>query len=322
MTEGTVLQATIESAINSSLAGKIRAITMFPVYSYTGNLVVIPEASTLIGEYTAAATSGEPRIFIIWTRIITPDGLSINIGSQGIDQLGRVGISGVVNTHFLKRFGSSVLLSVISGYTQSAADNSSQVSALADSFNKSSEIALNSTIGLAPTITRNQGTRVAVFLNSDINFKNAMAASTLAKNRIADMSSNASNVGIPYDRVFDNRELTHKERALLGNRFLADDKFKRKETYTVKPYTAMEGDSLRKTINDWCIRNNYFLEWDVYDEDGSSLNWDLPTDVTMHGTLVDVVGKLIEAYVNSGVNLEHRFYAMNSVLQITMKESK
>ena len=54
-------------------------------------------------------------MFIIWTRIIRADGLSVMINSPGTDPLGRAGLEGEVDTHFFQIFGAAILLSILDG---------------------------------------------------------------------------------------------------------------------------------------------------------------------------------------------------------------
>lgn len=315
LTEGTIIQATLESAINSNLPGKIRAIVNAPVYSYSGNGKLIDSTSELIGQYRAASDGGEPRVFVIWTRLITSDGISVQLDSQGIDSLGRSGASGWVDSHFLKRFGASVMLSIIGGFTQPDGD-SQQSQAIADSFNKSAEIALNSSINIKPTVKLNQGQRIAVFVNQDISFEAA-----LKSRRVNRLSVNeAPQHPISYDRVFDETPLSVEERALLGNRFIADDKSVLMESNVQKPYIAEKDTSLRAVVSDWGRRGRYTVHWLVKDKEGNELDWRIPTDVSMHGTLHHVIGRLLTSYKRAGVHLTHQFFKENKVLVIRMSE--
>ena len=88
--QGTILFANLESAINSEIAGMLRAVISNPVYAYKGDKILIPKGSRLIGKYTSSLANGSAsnRLFIIWSRIITPNGLSINIDSNATDSLG------------------------------------------------------------------------------------------------------------------------------------------------------------------------------------------------------------------------------------------
>jgi type IV secretion system protein VirB10 len=316
ITEGTIIQASLESAINSSLPGKIRAIVNTPVYSYTGDAKLIDSTSELIGEYRSASDGGSPRVFVIWTRLITSDGISIRLDSGGIDPIGRSGVSGWVDTHFMKRFGSSIMLSIIGGVTQAEMSNDNQSQAVANSFNKSAEIALDSSINIAATVKLNQGKRIAIFVNQDLNFKHAMSTKRIDRLN----PSPEQNHQISYDRVFDDSPLTIEERAMLANRFIADKKNINAESHMQKPYTAEAGQSLHAVIKEWARRGNHTLYWQVKDEDGNSLDWKLATDISIHGTLHYVIARILNAYKKAGVDLSHQFFKENNVLVIRSAE--
>jgi len=172
--QGKIIPAVLETAINSDLPGMLRASVSESVYSEDGNVLLVPKGSRLIGEYKSGVKRGQSRVFVIWSRMVRPDGIDIKMDSPGTDTLGRAGLTGFVDTHFLERFGSSALLSLIGSYAQQESQNDNQREAVADSFNKSSEIALEDSINIAPTIHINQGERINVFVAKDLNFRRAV----------------------------------------------------------------------------------------------------------------------------------------------------
>ncbi len=113
--QGTTIAAVMETALNSDLPGFARAIVQRDVLSFDGSAVLIPAGSRVIGKYESGVAQGASRIFIVWTRLIRPDGVSVALASPAVDNLGRGGVGGKVNRHFLQRFGGSILLSVLSG---------------------------------------------------------------------------------------------------------------------------------------------------------------------------------------------------------------
>lgn len=111
--QGVLIAAVLESAINSDLPGAVRGVVSRDVRSFDGDRVLIPRGSRLIGQYKSAATLGQTRAFVVWNRIITPAGISIDIASPAVDRLGRGGVEGDVDTHFLQRYGGAILLTVL-----------------------------------------------------------------------------------------------------------------------------------------------------------------------------------------------------------------
>lgn len=123
--QGTLIAAVLESAINSDLPGAVRGVVSRDVRSFDGSRVLIPRGSRLVGQYKSAASVGQTRAFVVWSRIISPSGVSIDIASPAVDRLGRGGVEGRVNNHFLERFGASILLTVLNAGATAAANNNS-----------------------------------------------------------------------------------------------------------------------------------------------------------------------------------------------------
>ncbi len=115
VTEGTLIPAILETAINTDVPGYVRAVVSQDVRSFDGKRVLVPRSSRLIGQYQAGVQQGQKRAYVIWTRLIRPDGVSVNLASPAIAFDGTTGLEGDVNSHFFKRFGSGLLLSVVGG---------------------------------------------------------------------------------------------------------------------------------------------------------------------------------------------------------------
>jgi type IV secretion system protein VirB10 len=172
--QGTVIPAVLETAVNSDLPGFARAVVSRDVRGFDGTRVLIPRGSKLIGQYRSGVAAGQTRAFVVWTRILTPDGVSIDVGSPAADPLGRGGVPGEANSHFFRRFGTSILLSVLTGGLQALAaeqggggaiiiGSPAQASQLAD-------IALKKEIDIPTTITVPQGEPIRVFVARDLDF--------------------------------------------------------------------------------------------------------------------------------------------------------
>ena len=176
---GEMLHAVLNVAINSDLSGMLSAIVSQPVYALTGARKLIPKGSRLIGQYSSAVLQGQNRIFIIWNRIILPNGISATIDSSGTDAIGRSG-SGAdsINRHFFQRFGHATLLSIlgatVASYNVSSSDQynsaSEYRSAIANSLQDSAQVSLESDAMIKPTLKAYQGKKINVFLAQDLSF--------------------------------------------------------------------------------------------------------------------------------------------------------
>jgi type IV secretion system protein VirB10 len=181
--EGNFIHGILESATNSDLPGFLRASVNESVYSEDGTQVLIPRGSRLIGQYKSGMLHGQSRIFIVWTRLITPTGISIQLNSPGVDSLGVTGMGAdEINRHFWERFGTASLLSIIGagtanlGVSNSDQENSVSVyrSAMANSFAQSANQSLQQESMIAPTLKNYQGRPIMVFVGRDLHFAGAM----------------------------------------------------------------------------------------------------------------------------------------------------
>jgi type IV secretion system protein VirB10 len=172
--QGTVIPAVLETAINSDLPGFVRAVVSRDVRSFDGTTVLVPRGSKLIGQYRSGVALSQTRAFVVWSRIITPDGVSIDIGSPGTDQLGRGGLEGETDTHFFERFGSAILLSVMGAGLEALAQPSNNTTSIVigsqQQASQVASIALQKQIDIPVTIKVPQGTPVQVFLTRDLDF--------------------------------------------------------------------------------------------------------------------------------------------------------
>ena len=170
--QGAIMTGVLETALDSDLPGFARAVVSRDVRGFDGSKVLIPRGSHVIGQYQSAVAQGQTRAFVIWTRIIWPDGASIQIGSPGTDTLGRAGLQGSVNTHFLERFSGAILLSVIyAGITSLARQPTTQV--VIGSSQEAVNTGLSALVPTAipPTIKVRQGAPIRIFVARDLDFQ-------------------------------------------------------------------------------------------------------------------------------------------------------
>ena len=188
--EGTLIPGILETAINSDLPGQIRAITSQDVYSFDGRRVLIPTGTRLIGEYQSDVTRGQKRIFVIWTRLLRDDGVTVRLNSIGTDSLGRSGLTGLVDNKWRERFGSAILLSIVGAgssyltgygsgsYSSSNGDDQSDSDRAAElvrettalTFSDMANQALGENLRIPPTISVHQGERIFVYVRQDLDF--------------------------------------------------------------------------------------------------------------------------------------------------------
>ena len=172
--QGTMIQAVMETALDSSLPGQVRALTSEDVYSYDGARLLIPRGSRLIGRYRSGAEIAQKRVTIAWDRIILPTNQSIQISSFGGDELGRSGVTGFVNTRFAERFGSAALISIVTAAPNVAASNVEDDAAadvledIGDDLADATDSVISDYLSIGPVIYLDQGARVTVMVDRDL----------------------------------------------------------------------------------------------------------------------------------------------------------
>jgi len=186
---GTIIPATLITGINSQLPGMVRAQVSQNVYdTATGNYVMIPQGSQLVGEYSTGVSYGQNRVMVAWKRITFPDGRVLDIGTMpGTDVGGASGFADQVNNHYVRTFGSALLLSAIAGGISYAVDKNTTAnnSAGGTTVTAQGEVAsqtgntvgtivnnvMQKNLNLAPTITIRPGYPFDVLATKDITMQ-------------------------------------------------------------------------------------------------------------------------------------------------------
>ncbi len=196
--QGRIIQATMESALNTDLPAPIRAIVSRDTYAESGHEALIPKGSRLIGTYNTDISGGQSRVFVVWTRVIRPDGVDVQLGSPLVDQIGMAGIGGQVDSKFQDIFSRSILSSIVAislaigsdkinrsaggdgtttttnsslGGSQTSGDAASTATVDAlKNLGTTSDDFIQKFLDLKPTILVDQGTPVNVFVNRDLIF--------------------------------------------------------------------------------------------------------------------------------------------------------
>jgi type IV secretion system protein VirB10 len=178
LTAGTIVPCILDTAIDTTNPGFVSCHTEHDILSANGLVVLLDRGTKVLGEYRQGLRQGQERIFVVWNRAVTADGVAIDLGSPAADALGRSGFDGQVETYFWTRFGATMLLSVISdavsyGRDQVRNGNSGggdTGDASTGSVNTAAADALNNSINIAPVLRKNQGEAVSIFVARDLDF--------------------------------------------------------------------------------------------------------------------------------------------------------
>jgi len=177
--KGTSFTCALKTRVVSATSGLIGCQVQRNVYSDNGRVLLIERGSHLDGEYRM--TTVRPvtvRIPVLWTRLRTPNGVTVDIDSPGTGPLGESGIDGHVDNRWGERIGAALLLSVIDDAVRLVIQNQSSegggntviLQSTTGSANKLAEKVLDSTINIPPLIYQNQGGIVGIYVARDVDF--------------------------------------------------------------------------------------------------------------------------------------------------------
>jgi type IV secretion system protein VirB10 len=172
---GAFLDCTLETAIDSSLPGMTTCVLATDTFGADGTVVLLERGTKLVGETRGQVRQGAARLFVLWTEARTPRGVIVPLASPGTDELGRSGLPGKVDRHFLERFGAAILISVIDGAVQAAVAGQRQDGdTLVLNPSVASDVmtgVLRSTVDIPPTVVKPQGDRIQVLVARDLDFR-------------------------------------------------------------------------------------------------------------------------------------------------------
>jgi type IV secretion system protein VirB10 len=177
--KGTAFTCALKTKVISAVSGLVGCQVQRNVYSDDGRVLLIERGSHMDGEYRIAAVRpGTVRIPVLWTRIRTPLGVTVDIESPGTGPLGESGIDGHVDNRWMERIGAAMLVSLIDDAVEitlrsepstSGADTILMPSTTSNA-SKLAEKVLDSTINIPPLIYQNQGGIVGIYAARDVDF--------------------------------------------------------------------------------------------------------------------------------------------------------
>ncbi len=175
LSAGTIIPASLVTGLDSDLPGiALAQVTENVRDSATGRTILIPQGARLIGRYDSVVAYGQRRALLVWTRIVFPDGASLELDNMpATDVAGFAGLEDRVDSHtwqLLKGIGMSTLLGVSTQL--SIGGGGDLVRAIRESTQQNAAHAgdqiTSRNLDIQPTIKIRPGWPVRVLVNKDL----------------------------------------------------------------------------------------------------------------------------------------------------------
>ena len=177
--EGTVIDAVLTNRLDGTTTAPVNCLVTNPLYSHSGQHILIPAGARLLGETKPVQAFGETRLAVSFHRLLMPDGRTYRLDQfLGLNQIGDAGLKDRVNQHYLSTFGAAAAVGLISGLSQflggvglGSGDGDRTVviaGGVGDATAQATAQVMNRFLNRLPTITIREGHRVKVYLTSDV----------------------------------------------------------------------------------------------------------------------------------------------------------
>ncbi len=176
--EGTIIDTVLTNRLDGDTASPVNCLVTNPVYSHSGQQVLIPAGSRVLGETKPVRSVGESRLAVAFHRLVFPDGRTVSLDQfAGLNQVGDAALHDQVNQHYLATFGAASAIGLITGLGQylgtlGFGGSGDRTIVIAGGFGNATAEAtaqvMNRFLNRLPTITIREGHRVKVYLTTDL----------------------------------------------------------------------------------------------------------------------------------------------------------
>jgi type IV secretion system protein VirB10 len=167
---GAAIPCLLQTAMDTATPGFVSCLIPRDVLSDNGRVVLLEKGTKVLGEYRSSLKQGQKRLFVLWTRAVTPAGVAIRLESPAADALGRAGFDGDLDTHFWDRFGGALLLSIVDDGSYALAGQAGAASNTARVPSDAAAVALQNSVSIPPSLRKAQGSEVSIFVAQDFDF--------------------------------------------------------------------------------------------------------------------------------------------------------
>ena len=171
--EGSFLEAVLVTQLSGDFPGPVLANVSVPFYSADRQRVLIPRGARVVGSVEAVSGADQERLAVAFHRIIWPDGRTVSLQFNGLNQIGESALKDAVNRHYFSMFAAAGAVGILSGLT---AVGSNPYAGGQQGFQAGASQGLGETavrildrfLNRLPTITIRAGHRLRIWFTGDV----------------------------------------------------------------------------------------------------------------------------------------------------------
>lgn len=178
VTRGNTIPCSLTRAIDSTVPGQITCVTIAPLFSSSGKVILAETGTMFTGNYKSDLQQGRARIAATFDRLETPKHVFMSLRSPAIGPMGEGGVDGEIDTQFGPRFYNSILLATIqdtvsAGTSQLQKGNGDSNVNLSNTSQATTDVAtetLKNSINIPAILRKKPGEIINIDVLQDLDF--------------------------------------------------------------------------------------------------------------------------------------------------------
>ncbi len=171
--EGSFLEAVLVTELSGEFPGPVLANVSVPFYSADRQRVLIPRGARAVGTVEAVSGADQERLAVAFHRIIWPDGRTVSLEFNGLNQIGESALKDAVDRHYFSMFAAAGAVGILSGLTAIgsnpyAGGRPGFQAGASQGLGEGAVRILDRFLNRLPTITIRAGHRVRIWFTGDV----------------------------------------------------------------------------------------------------------------------------------------------------------
>ena len=171
--EGSFLEAVLVTELSGEFPGPVLANVSVPFYSADRQRVLVPRGARVVGSVQAVSGADQERLAVAFHRIIWPDGRTVSLEFNGLNQIGEGALKDAVDRHYFSMFAAAGAVGILSGLTAIGSNpygggRAGFQAGASQGLGEGAVQILDRFLNRLPTITIRAGHRLRIWFTGDV----------------------------------------------------------------------------------------------------------------------------------------------------------